>query len=324
MIVIVAPGFLDMPVETYGGIEKVIQQLSRGFIENGNKVVILTPTKSAKPEGVYIHISRKNFQFNCLNYIKKYKKLVTCVIINHSSHVYLRNGLTELRLPTYEIGHWRNFTSTRGRIYPSKALWYMAPTIRPYGLISHPINMDVHKPDTEINVTKLFNLPSEYLVSIGRVCPYKRTKMAYKYAKALGIKLVVVGPIVDHNYAATFIDDCIYLGNVTEQQVAALNNAALISLCLTKWFPFEPFGLFQAEAFAAGAKVFSSGNGALGEYLVPGAFKKESKNFSLSLSRIEQLINERELSPSDIHSQATMMFSHKIVAQSYLAHMRLL
>lgn len=324
MIVMVSPGFLDMPVKTYGGIEKVIQQLSSGFIKNGHKNVVLTPTKSANREGVFVHICRENFQSGCLNFIQKNKELITCVIINHSSHLYLRNALNQLSLPTYEIGHWRNFTSSRGRIYPSKALWCMAPTIRSYGIIPHPINMSVHRPSSDHNIKQTFNLPSEYLVSIGRVCPYKRTEMAYKYSKALGLKLVVAGPIDDAKYAQNFIDDCIYLGNVTEQQVAALNSSALIAFCLTKWFPFEPFGLFQAEAFGAGAKVFTSGTGALGEYLVSGAFKVEKRNFSASLAQLEQLINERDMTPHDIHNRAALMFSHDTVAQSYLAHMNLI
>ena len=322
MIVFVSPGILEMPLSNYGGIEKVIQSLSKGFRLSGLETKILSPLGVKETNNhEYHHCDKASFIEDVREFLYQNKAMIQCVFLNHVNQRPLLNDIKRLQLQYFEIGHCRNFASNKNRIYPSRALRMMAPTAYRSYIISHPIDFSEHKRVTKPNFQ--LDLPDKFISTTSRIYPYKRTDLAVEYAKMLGLPLVVAGPQLtdaDKAYAAKFIDRTIYMGSVDTSAISEINSRTQMSMCLSKPFPFEAFGLFQAEAYAVGAKVFTAATGALGEYTIPWATEKHSIIPSIAQKRLNRLLN-KTVDAREISSIAHKKFSIEATVKRYLSLM---
>jgi glycosyltransferase involved in cell wall biosynthesis len=116
--------------------------------------------------------------------------------------------------------------------------------------------------------------PGGDLVVFGRIHPDKATADAIAIARGVGRRLLIGGPIHDHDYYTQRVapevdgDTVCYLGNVcVDERAALLGHAA--ALLHPLGFD-EPFGLSVIEAMACGTPVVGYRRGALPETVIEG------------------------------------------------------
>lgn len=107
----------------------------------------------------------------------------------------------------------------------------------------------------------------DFLLSMGRLVPYKRVDLAIEAANRLGMRLVVAGDGPERaKLEAIAGRDTEFLGAVSEEEAGRL-----LSTCSAFMFcAEEDFGIAPVEANAHGAPVVGYGRGGLLETMQPG------------------------------------------------------
>lgn len=106
----------------------------------------------------------------------------------------------------------------------------------------------------------------EFLLSLGRLVPYKRVDLAVKAAERLGVRLVVAGDGPDRARLTAMAGRHVeFVGAVSEE-----DGARLLSTCAAFVFcAEEDFGIAPVEANAHGAPVVGFAQGGLLETMQP-------------------------------------------------------
>lgn len=341
-IIFVAPGTLEMPVVKYGGIERVIWNLANGFVQKNYEVKVLSKRNKAFDDKLDLlfdpYEDNKSIKSNIVKvtnnlahhpkeyldgiftYFEKNLNSDDVVFLNHSEQKDIRKYLENKQIKFYEIGHYRNFSGDTNIIFPSKMLKNIFFNKSGH-VIPHPTDFD--------EFYYIDNKPlvdEDYLLCVGRICKNKRTKTSLDLANELGLKCVIAGPIHEKEYANTFLDRCIYMGNCDSSQLRNLYTHAKVSTCLTTLLPPETFGLFQVEAQACGSFVISSKTGGLKdtffdnscvEYSNYKGIKKVCKEFNTMIN------NEDVLSKEQVSQQARKKFSIEAVVAMYIDKLEL-
>lgn len=115
-----------------------------------------------------------------------------------------------------------------------------------------------------------------YLLYAGRMTPEKGVEDALALARAVGMRLRLVGGVYDGAYFTERIQPTLaaapdlyeYLGPQLRERVWELMAGAAVVLVPSRWA--EPFGLVAAEAQAAGAPVVAYAQGGLPEVIADG------------------------------------------------------
>jgi glycosyltransferase involved in cell wall biosynthesis len=106
-----------------------------------------------------------------------------------------------------------------------------------------------------------------FLLSLGRLVPYKRTDLAIAAAERLGVPLVVAGDGPERARLERMAGArTTFVGEVSEAEAGSLlDRCAALVFCAE-----EDFGITPVEANAHGAPVVGYGRGGLLESMVPG------------------------------------------------------
>ena len=310
-----------LPPNGYGGIETVISNLAIGLSEHGLKVICYAPapfnlkgvehyqtlksvTKGFK-EGVNIVNSLEHLEAT-FEGLKKNYKTGDIIHFHHAEQVqYLKEKLEEYfkeKVYFIETAHWRNIGLNNNIAYPSKAL--KSELKKDGSIIPHSIDTDVFK---------LLDLVREAktLFYAGRISKDKGVHLISQLADDCGYNLKIAGPIIEHDYANTFLDSCDYLGELNPTQLSEEYNKAFAFIYMTQYN--EPFGLAVAEALACGCPVITNGNGGTGE--VPsqksGIICETYEDFKKALEKIGTL------KAIDCRERA-LEYSNSKMAQSYI------
>ena len=171
---------------------------------------------------------------------------------------------------------------------------------RPADVVYPPVSA---KPSYEPAVPR-----EKFLLSLGRLVPYKRVDLAIEAAKRLGVRLIIAGDGPERARLQTAANrDVEFLGEVSEEEAARLlSTCAAFLFCAD-----EDFGIAPVEANAHGAPVVGLARGGLLETMVDGVtaelFHEESVEALTGAIRraldrhwdVEQLHeNARRFSPS--------------------------
>lgn len=108
----------------------------------------------------------------------------------------------------------------------------------------------------------------------GRITPEKGTHLAIAAARQANMKLLIAGPIQDHDYFSSMIapelDGSIrYLGHLNQSELAQMISSCEVFISSPMWE--EPFGLTTLEAMACGTPIAALPAGAMPEIIGPKA-----------------------------------------------------
>jgi glycosyltransferase involved in cell wall biosynthesis len=109
---------------------------------------------------------------------------------------------------------------------------------------------------------------SNFLLTLGRLVPYKRVDLAIRAAEVVGMRLVVAGDGPERERLKQIAGpQTTFLGAISEEEAGKLlETCAMFVFCAE-----EDFGIAPLEANAHGAPVVAYGRGGASETLVAGA-----------------------------------------------------
>ncbi len=290
-IAILAPPYLPVPPEKYGGTEKIVSLLTEGLVARGHDVTLFASGDSqTKARLVSIFpkalgnsgFTKSNTDKPVMHYHECYKRASEFDII-HSHGQYL--SLPEAEgLETPVVFTWH------GSFYPGETTEEKRATLMRYKAlryISISDNQRAGLPElnyiaTVYNAMDITQYPyvaknkGDYLLWVGRVSPKKGAKTAIDVAKRVGIRLEMAAAIdpIDRAYFDAEIkpfidgDSVIYHGEVGLEALVELYGGALATLYPISWH--EPFGLVMAESLAVGTPVIATSIGSVPEVVHDG------------------------------------------------------
>jgi glycosyltransferase involved in cell wall biosynthesis len=157
-----------------------------------------------------------------------------------------------------------------------------------------------------------------YAAWTGRIVPEKGPLDAILAAKALGLPLMLAGPIHDPAYFEDVLRpeldrERTYVGHLKVDHVAALVASAAVTFVTPRWQ--EPFGLVVAESAAAGTPVAAYATGAMTELVEPAIGRLARPDDTADLARAAECA--LALDRDAVRRRAVERFSDERMAERY-------
>lgn len=298
----VAPPWIAIPPQNYGGTEHVIYNLVEEQVARGHDVTLFAPAdaktsarlvsffpKSLNRDGVPWEAHLKAFfhLYKSLEYAGEFDVIHTH--LSSSADLYIFPLTASLATPHVTTLHSR-FPFDRVQSWLGDAdQFYMewAPYVPVVAIseaaraeVSHPLNFVgvVHHGLPMSRFKPAGEKPGDYFAWLGRFCPAKGAHLAIEAAKRAGVPLVLAGTIQRQQESIQYFERAIkphiddaqirYIGPVDMKRKLSLLSRARGLLNPIQWE--EPFGMVMIEAMALGCPVISCARGAAPEIVVHG------------------------------------------------------
>jgi glycosyltransferase involved in cell wall biosynthesis len=348
----IAPAWIPIPPNDYGGTESVLSYLIEEQVCSGHEVTLLAPgdakttaklisffPHSLVPSGVPWQAPMAAFYhlFKSVEYVKKSEDFdIVHAHLSSPTDMFLFPLLASLSIPRVITLHARFPLDIASSWVGGADNLYMgwAPSI-PIVAISESSRAQVPHPLNFVGVVH-HGLPfdtfvstgqkrGDFLVWIGRFIPEKGAHIAIEVAKNVGMPLVLAGTVdihiqesnqYFHQAIKPYIDqkDIKYIGPVTLKQKIELLSQALGFLNPIQWE--EPFGMVIIEAMAMGCPVISFPRGAAPELIL------HNKTGFLAQNRdemVELIVHLNEIDREDMRQYVRSKFSVQIMSQNYIS-----
>ncbi|MDP1809585.1 MAG: glycosyltransferase family 4 protein [Actinomycetota bacterium] len=285
-IALLAPVWIRIPPESYGGIEIVVSLLADGLVDRGHDVTLFASGDSitrAKLVSVYDKPQKDRIGWVLPDIFHAASAFDYCrregfdIIHDHMGFSGVALGLgsatpvlstlhgefNELTRPFYE--------RFKDAVYYNAISEYQkrcAPELRYVNTVYNAIDFGSYPVQTK---------KSGYLLALSRLSPSKGAHLAIQAAKKLNRRLIIAGKLDAGDDTAYFekmiepyVDDrqICFLGEVSEERKRELMAGADCFVFPIQWD--EPFGLVMLEAMAAGTPVVAFNRGAASEVIAPG------------------------------------------------------
>lgn len=280
---LVAGPWIPVPPITYGGTERVVDSLARGFHEAGHEVVLAASPESscpvsrvpgmrpAKQGGLNRTLSELS------HVVRAYEGLQDADVI----HDHTMAGPLYLHRPD----RVPSVTTMHGPLTAESADIYRA-VARRGAVIAISRDQTSHVPD--VPVTRVIHHGMDvssvpvgsgaggYLCFVGRACPDKGLLEAIMVAREAGMPLRIAVKIRESEelrYFHEVIEPMLgpnedFVGEVNDKEKFELMGEALAFLNPIQWS--EPFGLVMIEALATGTPVIGTAVGSAPEIIDHG------------------------------------------------------
>ena len=290
-VAMLAPPWIEVPPQAYGGIESVVALLCDGLVRRGHDVTLFASrgsSSSAEVEPVLDrpHPDQINFTLHEADHVARaFEKIERGtahgdrfdVVHDHCGFVALAMA-DRLAVPLVHTVHGpftegtTPFYAAHGRkatiVALSRSQLSEAPADLPRTrIVPNPIEVR----DSPYEADK-----DDYLLWLGRMHEDKGPHRAIDAARLAGIRVLLAGP-VQPGQEEFFDREVIprldgerarYLGEVDAGEKQSLFAHARALLMPIRW-P-EPFGMVMVEALACGTPVIAFPEGAATEIVVPG------------------------------------------------------
>ena len=280
-----------LPVEGYGGTQRVVVWLARGLVELGHRVTLLAPAGSRVPEADLVPLD----PFEILQPGFDLAPLLPASVEILHAHGPIRAPLERPHVFTLH-GNLRP-----ERIPVPNTIFVSADHARRHGSTAF-VHNGADPSEFVFRPAK-----ADYDLFLGRLHTVKGYRWAIQGAKRSGRSIVVAG-----GWRPSFSRRVRFVGSVAGDRKAALLAEAG---CL--WMPAlwdEPFGLTLVEALMSGTPVLGTRRGALPEVISSevGALGDTLDDLVALRPSIERC------DPHACRSRAERWFSHTAMAEEYV------
>ncbi|MBE3558206.1 MAG: glycosyltransferase family 4 protein [Ktedonobacteraceae bacterium] len=347
----IAPAWIAVPPEHYGGTEVVLHNLVEEQRVLGHDVTLLAPgdaRTTAKLVSFYpqsllkegrpwsAHLKAFYHLFKSVEYVKEHDFDIVHTHLSSAADMYIFPLTARLAIPHIMTLHSRfpfdrvdNWVGDADKFFmewaisvPMVAISQCAREKVPYplnfvGVVHHGLPTHLFAPVVE--------RPEDFFVWLGRFMPEKGAHLAIQAARRAGIRLILAGVIDNHvrtsvEYFESQIEPFLdheqvkYIGPVNMEQKVHLLSRARGLLNPIEWE--EPFGVVMIEAMAAGCPVISFARGSAPEIVVHGRsgfLVHDVDEMISSLLRVDAL--DRAV----VRAHVEEHFSVRAMAEKYLA-----
>ncbi len=293
---IVAPPWLPVPPERYGGTEAVVDVLARGLVAAGHEVVLVTTGESTCP------VDKRFFFDQCVGFtptspvdlvrhtLFAYEELRAFDVIHDHTTVgplvaqpapgvsVVSTNHNAFDLATLDL--YRRVSRRSSVVAISDHHATTAVGVPIAAVIRHGLNLSQYPPGVG---------DGGYAAFLGRMDPAKGVKEAILAARAAGVPLRIAAKMreaPETEYFRSTIEPLLggaieYIGEVGHTDKVALLGGAIALLNPIQWN--EPFGLAMIEAMACGSPVVATPRGSVPEIV-------EHQTTGLICSNHEELV----------------------------------
>lgn len=290
-IAILAPPYLPIPPDGYGGVERVIYNLTEGLVKKGHRVILFAPGDSKTSAKLFSTFSKslgnngelKNkLYYPLLQYIDCFSRASEFDIIhNHAEQL----AMFMADLVKTPVIHTLHSTLYEGETLPEKRLTLQR--FKNHNFVSISDNQRLGL--TELNfVATVYNgieisqyqylekPRGDYLLWVGRITAKKGPLEAIEAAQKSRFNLVIAAAIdpIEQKYFDEAIRPLIdgkiveFVGELHGDSLSTLYGNARCTLVPISWH--EPFGLVMIESMATGTPVIAYNIGSAPELIDDG------------------------------------------------------
>jgi len=281
---IIAPPFIPVPPQTYGGTELFIAQLASGLTELGHEVVVYANGESRLPCEVRWLYERSDWPLadpamgmlkNLVHTAWAMRDLgddFDVVHVNDTLATTFTPFVHTAAVKTLHHPHEPSLSAVYER-YPD--ITYVA--ISEFQRRQHSMpRLCTIRHGLRVTDYTFESQKGEYLLFLGRIAPLKGTHLAIDIARRTGLPLKIAGEIQPpfreywEHQVAPYVDGR-QIQYVGEADFAAKNE--LLAHARAMLFPIqwdEPFGLVVIEAMACGTPVLALPGGSMPELVKDG------------------------------------------------------
>jgi len=290
-----------VPVEHYGGTERVVEALCEGFCELGHQVTLIGPRGFRPIAGV----SRINLdKFSLEMAIKKLPRSFEVI------HFHLPFQDIPVELPCVYTIHGNVDDEKKMKLLPENC-YFISENHAKNHLRQNFVYNGLNPRNIPLGLQKISN--RDYFAFLGRAkLKRKGLSEAKLIAKRLNLPLKIGG-----GRRFSFNKQNQYLGQLNNQQKFQLLCQAKALLFPVLWE--EPFGLVMIEALFCGTPVFALERGSVREVLGMA----QAEGLALLDQSLERLIQKAinfnfDRDPMEIRQYACDNFGHIKMCQGYL------
>ncbi len=282
-----------LPVEGYGGTQRVVVALVRGLAALGHRVTLLAQPGTRVPEAAkVVEVPPKILKDAGADLTPFLPESADILHV----HFPLKRGPAALPFVQTTHGNWK-----AGLPLPPHTIFLSRDHARRHGSDAFVYNgLD----PTEFVFRRR---KEQWDLFLGRLHSAKGYHWAIEAAKRTGRRLIVAG-----GWRPSFTGSVKYVGEVDGNRKAVLLARAR---CL--WMPAlwdEPFGLTTIEALFSGTPVLGTHRGALPEILIP--------TVGALCDTLEEMLAAAETigsrSPEACRAHAERHFTHRVMAEEYI------
>lgn len=280
---LVAPPWVTVPPQGYGGTELVVDQLARGLARAGHDVRLFATGDSTCPvELHWVHATAVGTTGPLTAEVEHvraaYRALADCDLIHDHTLLGPLWATTDRGGPPVITTAHGEFTSEMShhymRVGESAAVVAIsqhqrrtAPSVPVAAVIHHGI---------DVETVPVGRGGGGYVAFVGRMDPGKGVHRAIDIARAAGKKLLIAAKMwepAERRYYADHVaprlgPDATYLGHIDRRETYHLLGSA--EAVLNPIRRDEPFGLVMIEALATGTPVLTFAEGAAPEIVEDG------------------------------------------------------
>jgi hypothetical protein len=279
-----------LPVQGYGGTERVVVALAAGLVSLGHEVSLVAPPNTKVPGTRLIPVPERSLRSGSFD--------LSPLIPADSDITHAFFPLRAVKQPWL----WTlEGTTSPGVIRPPNTIYVSADHARRHGSTSFVYN-GLDPADFSYRETK-----DDYDLFLGRLHSSKGWQLAVQGARAAGRSLVVAG-----GWRPSLSRTLKYAGEVDGKEKADLLAGARLLWMPAQWD--EPFGLTLIEALWSGTPVLGTPRGALPEVLSPEVSELGTTIEEL-IAHLPAMAAKR---PADCRARAERWFSHTAMAGEYV------
>ena len=305
-IALLAPCWLTVPPDGYGGIEAMVARLADGLVERGHDVTLFASGGSETKAVLESAYEEAPGMAEAVD--KPYLEFAH--VLDAYDQAERFDVLHDHTFPTGpSIGSHVDETAVVHTVHGPPA----DPSARPiYGRLGDRVHLvaisdfqreltpEVQYAATVHNGIDVERHPwraekEDFLLFVGRMNPEKGVHLAAEAANELGRRLLIAGKMAEPDEEAYFdaqvkphlSDDVEYIGQIDEATKLDLYSRAAATLMPIQWA--EPFGLVMVESMACGTPVVALRNGSVPEIVeegVGGFVVDDMEEFKAAIGRI--------------------------------------